>query len=305
MVNQQASECEENIQVVHHLVQNAPWLAEWPACRQVFCDSLAKKPSWFFTLPMISCRAVGGTDRDAIPVVAAWGAVDYGAHLMDTVSDGDFTPDETIPTAGHAINFASGLFFSALNFISAIPDPETARRVTQVFSDAGFNATLGQHLSFDSLNDIPIEQALEHYWSIMIHKSGGIFRMGAAGGAAAGTADETLIEALGDYGNALGVIMQLLDDCRDLLDPKTGRFEVSLPILLYSLASGSEKVVFPATGCSEETLLSLQRAHVPEMIAALFQEWQKNALECLEPLNGSMMMGALVKMIPDASNLPF
>jgi geranylgeranyl pyrophosphate synthase len=132
-----------------------------------------------------------------------------------------------------------------------------------------------------------------------------MFRIGAAGGAAAGTADDTLIEALGDYGNALGVIMQLLDDCRDLLDQKTDRFEVSLPILLYSLAIGSEKVIFPATGSSEETISCLQRAHVPEMIATLIQEWQKNALKSLEPLNGSKTMDALITMIPDASRLPF
>lgn len=304
MVDQEANE-QENIQVVHRLVQNAPWLAEWPTCRQILCDSLLKKPSWFLTLPMISCKAVGGTNRDAIHVVAAWGALDYAAHLMDTVSDSDFTPDETILSAVQAINFATGLFFSAFNFISAIPDPETAHRVTRVFSDAGFKASFGQYLSFDSFNDLPIEQALEQYWRMVIHKSGNMFRIGTAGGAAAGTADNTLIEALGDYGNSLGVIMQLIDDCRDLLDKKTDRFEVSLPILLYSLAIGSEKVEFPVTGSSEETISCLQRAHVPEMIAALLQEWQKNALKSLEPLNGSNKINALIKLIPDASKLPF
>lgn len=127
-----------------------------------------------------------------------------------------------------------------------------------VFSDAGFKAALGQHISFGQLETLPMEQAIEQYWRMVILKSGSIFWMATASGAAAGTADEELIEALGDSSMAIGVIMQIMDDCRDILDISTSKYEVSLPVLLYSLAKGSEKVMFPEVRSKESMVKVLQ-----------------------------------------------
>jgi geranylgeranyl pyrophosphate synthase len=268
-------------------------------------ESIEQKPAWLFTLPVISCLVVGGKSTDAIPVAATWVALDHASHLLDAVGDGDFQADGFFSTPGQALNFSTSLIFAAYHFLYYIRDPESLRRVMDVFSDAGFKATLGQHISFSQLETLPLEKALEQYWRMVILKSGSIFRMGTAGGAAAGTADKELIDALGDYGTAIGVIMQMMDDCRDMLDIITGKYEVSLPVLLYSMAKGSDKVVYPDARSKDTMVKTLQEAHVAEMLAALLQEWQKNALDSLGPLKTSSMLDALKTVLYDVSKLPF
>jgi len=54
-------------------------------------------------------------------------------------------------------------------------------------------------------NNQTISDMLAAYWNMVINKSGSICMAGTAGGAANGTAQTPLIEALGDYGTALGL----------------------------------------------------------------------------------------------------
>ena len=100
------------------------------------------------------------------------------------------------------------------------------------------------------------------------------------------------------------MITQILDDCRDLLDISTGKYEVSLPVLLYSLAKGDGKIIFPEARSKKAMIEILQDTHVAEMIAALIQEWQKNALNSLKPLANSSMVESLKSILFDVSKLP-
>ena len=136
---------------------------------------------------------------------------------------------------------------------------------------------------------LPVRQALEAYWLELILKAGSVFNAAAAGGAAAGGADEKTIEGLGDYGAALGVIVQMLDDGRDLL--KTSEqdvieaWQVSLPLLLYLLATGERQVVFPAVHTRAEWQARLREARVIESFSAILLQWQARALESLQGLS--------------------
>ena len=304
MENEEAEGFINSAYAVRDLIQSSTLLDEWPGYRQLLIENIAQKPAWFFTLPVISCLAVGGAPNDVIPVVAAWVSLDHASHLLDTVGDGDFTPDEVISSPGQAINYATSLIFAGFHFLSYIQAPETASRVMRVFLDAGYYATFGQHLSFSNIDIMPLDDAVNLYWRIVILKSGSIFRASTAGGAAVATADEQLIDALGDFGTAIGVITQILDDCRDILDRSTGKYEVSLPVLLYSLAKGDSKIIFPKDRSKEAMIEILQDSHVAEMIAALIQEWQKNALESLKPLTNLRMVESLKSILFDVSKLP-
>lgn len=304
MENEQANRLLNSAYAVRDLIQSSTLLDEWPGYRQSLIENMAQKPAWFFTLPVISCLAVGGASKDVIPVVAAWISLDHASHLLDAVGDGDFTPDEVISSPGQAINYATSLIFAGFYFLSYIQAPEIASRVMRVFLHGGYHATFGQHLTFSNIETMPVEEAINLYWRIVILKSGSIFRVSTAGGAAAGTADEQLIDALGDFGTAIGVITQMMDDCRDILNLSTGKFEASLPVLLYSLAKGGRKLIFPEAGSKEAMIEVLQDMHVPEMIAALIQEWQKNALDSLKPLPNSSMVESLKSILSDVSKLP-
>ena len=304
MDNEQANGFINSASAVRDLIQSDKLLDEWPGYRQLLIENMGQKPAWFFTLPVISCLAVGGASKYVIPVVAAWISLDHASHLLDTVGDGDYTPDEGISSPGQAINYATSLIFAGFHFLSYIQAPEIASRVMRLFVDAGYKATFGQHLSYAKIATMPVEEATNLYWRIIILKSGSIFRVSTAGGAAAGTADEQRIDALGDFGTAIGVITQMMDDCRDILDLSTGEFEVSLPVLLYSLAKGGRKIIFPEAGSKDAMIEVLQDTHVPEMIAALIQEWQKNALDSLKPLPNSSMVESLKSILFDVSKLP-
>ncbi len=225
------------------------------------------------------------------PVAVGWYLINQAAHLLDAVQDGNFVPDETISTAGKAVNLATSLIFIAFQSLSAVQQND--EMVTRIFSESGFKSTLGQNQAFnqDSAN-LTVEEALNRYWQATILKSGSLFRMATAGGAAAGTDNPRLIEAVGEYGTALGVILQILDDCRDALDRQTGEWEISLPVLLYSMARGEKEIVRP------DTRAQLQESGVPQMISSILADWWQRALDSLAPLEPSFGRRCLKKYLP-------
>jgi geranylgeranyl pyrophosphate synthase len=124
---------------------------------------------------------------------------------------------------------------------------------------------------------------------MIILKSGSVFRTATAGGAAAGTSNERYIDALGDYGTALGVMLQLIDDCRDVFtqSQEIMTWEVSLPLLLYLMTIGEENICFPEVGSRAEWGEMLRKMGVLNAISSLLIEWKTHALESLEPLEDS------------------
>ena len=271
-----------------------PLLQEWPECRQVLLERLSTESPWALALPGISCLAAGGTPSDAIPVAAAWAALYQAAHILDAVQDNDDIQTAGLDTPAVAISFATGLVFAAFHALDSVQTyPGAARRITTVFSQAGFRSSQGQYQNLvQRLEDMPASEALETYWCTVISKSGSIFRAATAGGAAAGADSEHLIVALGDFGNCLGVILQVLDDCRDVLaGSDITECEISLPLLLLSMIAQSrteeQKVDLPAPGTllSKETLFDvLREVNVQEIITDVLLEWQRRALSSLNLL---------------------
>ena len=126
----------------------------------------------------------------------------------------------------------------------------------------------------------PPEDMLEKYWQATILKSGSIYRAGTAGGAAVGTGRQDWIIALGDYGSALGVMLQVLDDCRDqYVDQEARPALPGLPTLMENLMPGSGD-----QGLSET-------------ISMILLEWQRRALDALSGLPESPAK-ELLRQIP-------
>ena len=287
-------------------VASTPLLEEWPGCRQVLLERLSAEPPWTLALPGISCMAAGGAPADAIPVTAAWATLHQAANILDAVQDGDDITTLGLNTPTTAISFATGLIFAAFHLLGSVQTyPGAARRIAALFSETGFRSSLGQHLSLvQGYEDVPVAEALEAYWRAVISKSGSIFRAAMAGGAAAGTDSERLIAALGEFGNCLGVILQVLDDCRDVLAGSDSTdCEVSLPLLLLSMAAQDTRAIGqgqsvdiakPGNSLSKETLFGvLDKAGVPDIITDVLLEWQRDALNSLAPLKHSEAVTAL------------
>jgi geranylgeranyl pyrophosphate synthase len=194
---------------------------------------------------------------------------------------------------------AVNLLFAGSHFIASLQPAHLQGRVARLFSEAGSQSAFGQHLSLaQDYGGMAPGEALEAYWRSLILKSGSIFRVAAAAGAAMGTDDESLIETMADYGTCLGVLLQVLDDCRDLLDdPVTPGNQVYLPLLLHALATNSDQIVFPQDHSSAALNKILEEAGVPALLSTILLEWRQRALNSLQPLNPSPAKDALEQIV--------
>jgi hypothetical protein len=278
----------EYAETVIHGLRSCELASMFPECSQLISDRIRKKPSWQIALPVISCLAAGGVPETGVQVDMAWHPLYLASEILDNVEDKELVPDQLVASPEIATNLATSLIFIAFHSLTAIRSAKSLRRVTEIFARCGFEATYGQHGDLTQKLS-PVEKTLDEYWERVILKSGSVFRMATAGGAAAGTLNETIIEALGDYGTALGVMLQIIDDCRDAFSQSQTAitWEVSLPLLLYLLAVGEEDIVFPEITSRTEWKRLLEKVGVIDAISSILQEWKTRALEYLEPLGTS------------------
>lgn len=82
-------------------------------------------------------------------------------------------------------------------------------------ADAGYRMAYGQDLDFTHLGETP--PAAEQYLAALAGKTGGSFRLMTRMGALAAGASDEVVDAMGDFGLALGVAMQITGDMRELV----------------------------------------------------------------------------------------
>ena len=282
---------------------------DWPYCRQILLDFLAGDEPWMHALPILASQAVGGESKESIPVAAAWTVMHHAANLIDDVQDGDLKFREKIQQTETALTVAIAWIFIAFQMLDDPSIKQSARdRIVSIFSRSGFDSSMGQYQDLigkrgRSENIDP----LQDYWNSVILKSGSIYRAGTAGGAAVGTNSSAKIEALSDFGTALGVIRQVIDDCRDTnLDAKNKDKLSTLPTVIYTLMMDqqTDRVGFDikSYGLSriplpDETGRLFTEASIPEIIVDILLEWRRRALESLQVLKPSQSKKSLVDII--------
>ena len=273
---------------LHGTFQNLPKVLE---------DRVQKIPEWQIAIPVICCQITGGTFEDGITVACAWTLLFIASEMMDKVEDKEFIPDPPISSPEASINLATGLIFAAFHTLPSLQNIARLSQITQVFSSAGFTAAIGQQKDLLDPKS-SVEEALNQYWETIILKSGSIFQAAAAGGAAAGMVDQDIVESLGDYGTALGVMLQLIDDCRDAMTDtqEAVEWQISLPLLLYLMITGEEKIIFPQVNTKAEWGKLLKEAGVIHAISSILLEWKNRALQSLEPLQESKEKRLLINI---------
>ncbi len=291
-------ELETYTEAVKAFVASADLLKEWSECRRVLLTYLEEESPRILVLPAICCMAVGGKPLDAVPVSAAWAALNLAGHLVDRVQDQEELSAEVARTPAEALSFFIGLLFLAFHFLESIIQPAAAHRVHSIFTEAYFRASLGQFMGFTDYEKLPLDDGLEKYWQATILKAGNIFRAATSGGVAMGMGTEAQIAALGDYGMALGTILQILDDCRDILDEsgEETAYEVSLPILLYYAANPPGNAQAISTNRTE-LMQGFQAAQVQDVIADVLANWRERALFSLQSLPPSKAVEQLAAFV--------
>ncbi len=289
---------------IRNYLASSSCLAAWPECRQLLVDYADREQDQELALPILSCLAVSGHAETAIPVSAAWFALRLASHLLDDLADDKDHRLDARSSNQMLVQFSPGLIFSAFLFIEEAYEPSISQQIMHVFSEAGIKSNYGY---FDLLNEdlqqLPIDQALEVYWKDTILKSGSIYRAGMACGAIAGSGSDESVKALSDYGMALGVILQILDDCRDYFsDDRQSLQEISLPVLLYSLSAGAPqktdyRLSVPKGESREQILGNLQARKVPEMVSELMDTWLVRARESLDGLEPNEAVQSLKDLL--------
>jgi geranylgeranyl pyrophosphate synthase len=300
---------------VTRFIEESSLFQDWPQCRDLLMNVLVTDEPWVHALPVLTCKAIGGVECNAIPVAAAWVTLVHAANLIDDIQDGDLYPSASLNDPRLAMTVALSWIFTAFRLLdSPLLHPDVRDRITRLFASAGFNSSLGQYQDLD-LNEKKLNSVdpLYAYWNTVILKSGSICMAGAAAGAAVNLNSTALIETLGDYGTALGVIKQVIDDCRDIwIDTRTPMKSRTLPMLLHSMVidqrfikSRNQK---DNDKYSEAQLLSkttqlMVEAGIPEIIADILFEWRRRAFESLHVLKPSKARDELEDIVNDIVTL--
>jgi geranylgeranyl pyrophosphate synthase len=274
---------------VRRAIQSLEILPDFPDLQRFLGHHLFDLRDWQLALPVISCLSAGGSLEDGSKLAAAWYLMYLASELFDEIEDQEFIPGPLVPTPQVATNLATGLVFLSFHTLSKLNNPDAVVRTTQIFSSLGFDAARGQHRDL-LYSDLPGEAALRNYWETIILKAGSVIRMGTAGGAACGTSDVDMIERLGDYGTAIGVMIQLLDDCRDAFstsEDAIARWEISLPLLLYLLSTGEDRIVYPEVQTTAEWRRLLEESGILSAISMILLDWKARALESVRGLKSS------------------
>jgi geranylgeranyl diphosphate synthase, type I len=205
------------------------------------------KDSLHQTLPGLCCEAAGGDRQSATTTVSAWGLLYTALHLFDDVEDQDI---KDVPWAGWgagpAINIATGLLISSNLALENLErdgiSTQTAQAIRQDFYQTILTMCGGQH---DDLT--LLEPNMKQCWQIAAAKSGAFFALGCRAGARLATDDLTNIHWFAQFGQHLGMLVQISDDISDLWADGKRRSDLiadqrwTLPIAYAMTKTSNEK----------------------------------------------------------------
>lgn len=241
-----------------------------------------RNPARWVSLPGSCCEAAGGDSAWADDLAQAWFCFYVAAHLLDNVEDRDvLDPELSQLPAGVPTNIATGYLFSAALALDRLHSAGRARPASTGIPVAFYNGFLtmcsGQHLDL-----ITPRPSLEQWQQIASAKSGAFFRLACWGGAALASERGEVIDAYGNFGFRLGLLLQLQDDLGDMRQSGAGAGSLLADNIGRSLPVAYAREVLPR---EEQDLLSdLLPRGAQERSAAL------QAIEMLEACGADLFV---------------
>lgn len=192
------------------------------------------RAAYAHVLPILTSLAAGGQVEPAIPLAAAWVLYDLASDIFDDLQDQDgkdWPWNHWQPARG--MNVGLGLIAAAEICLANVPAfGDVHTDILESWAHTFARAVRGQ-----------VEQegmgSLAQYFSQTAAKSGLIYANVARAGACLAANDSKVLQGVYDYGLALGMIIQIKDDYRDIQalnemsDLNTGAY--TLPVL-YALS---------------------------------------------------------------------
>lgn len=206
------------------------------------CTDLGDGSPTISALPFLTCAASGGNLHQAVPIVAAWQLTRLAAKLFDDVED-----DEAGNRSAQA-NTATGILFLIQLALGELTgqgvQPEGALRIRETLNGALLRACAGQHTDLTSGGAIGAAD-LCAWFDATSAKSGELFGWAAWAGAFVANTDDGTLSCFSEYGQRLGLLIQVADDFNDVWRPDgvsdllAGR--LNLPVCYaLSVAEGSD-----------------------------------------------------------------
>jgi len=210
------------------------------------------------TICLLTCEALGGERRMALPAAAALDLVHNFSLIHNDIQNG--TPERhNRPTVwwvwgpAQGINAGDGMHalarLSLLRQMEKGVPSEKALRAVAILDTACLRLCEGQYLDLTYQERVDISQ--DAYFQMVEGKTAALMSCAAELGALMASAEEGPVQAMALYGQKLGLAFQIRDDILDLWGPKGAEVPLagdilnkkkSLPII-YGLknATGAEK----------------------------------------------------------------
>jgi geranylgeranyl pyrophosphate synthase len=227
---------------IMNFITKMPPFKEWPEMKSILQRSAACKPKdW--RLPLLSCKAVCGSNEPAIPAASAIACMQVSIILVDDMLDsdprGEYRKLGAPATANLAIAFESaGLEAIDQSLATSTVKLAAIRSLNQMMLTTAF----GQHV--DTQN--PGDEAA--YWQLVRTKSSPFFGAALHIGALLGGASQEAAEIIKTFGHIYGEIIQIHDDLNDTMaspaNPDWIMGRSPLPILFAQVVEHPEKARF-------------------------------------------------------------
>jgi geranylgeranyl diphosphate synthase type I len=281
-------------------------------------------------LVLLSNRALGGTDQQALPLAAGIQLIHDFSLIHDDIEDRSATRRGrrtvwNIWGLEHGINTGDGMFALAHRAVHGLSDHGVpAERVVGIlrrWEDTILRICEGQYLDMEGEGSLNVTE--DQYLRMIGGKTAALAAASAGLGAQVATDDLEQIDALWQFGQALGMAFQMQDDVLDIWgDPQqTGKArandllqrKMSLPVI-HSLqhSNAADRAQFvaiyeqPARDDGDiDTLLEIlkqteSRAYVEQLVQHEYGR-AVHALEAVEPADTAALdaLHALARTLLD------
>lgn len=250
--------------------------------------------AWIDTLPILACTACGGDFEQSIPLAAAWSLYIFAGRILDDIQDDEGKEHlwnqegakQALPTA----SFIMGIAQMALARLQ--PLSQANADILDAFGRAVALAAQAQReqlgLALETLS-------IDLYFNNLIARTAVAFATASWSGARVATAAPEVLEALYNYGMAVGIAIQIEDDCRDLVKSDMVFGIYTLPVI-YALSQTQHT-------CHADLLSLLS---VPEKMSAAQVSDTATILTDMKAFDWSRRMAHIyrVKAVDALSSMP-
>ncbi len=211
-------------------------LYNWREFEEIFAYRQQKRTmsidAWIDVLPILASRACGGVVEQSIPLAAAWCLYLFAGRIMDDIQDDEGKDQlwnqegfqQALPTA----SFVLGIAHTALARLQIQSQADILDAFGRALALASQAQREQKHLSLAALS-------VDVYFNNLISRTAVAFGMAGWAGARLASATPIILEALYNYGLAVGIAIQIEDDCQDLVRSDILAGVYTLPII-YALS---------------------------------------------------------------------